>query len=451
MVSSQPGSYRQNGKSSMSYSNSISLPPRVIINLLRSCAFIAWCFACAPFISGQTSDDSVSLPDTSTQQTEDSPPTAEWLTEQKDKLDEVVERLRDCLKRARTAQYSYIAAATLDDSETWHEAHDKAVAEGKKIKRELFDIAYPLILHSPQLDENLIELGKMMLVIAYHDHQYERAFQLGCRMNELDPSEDVHLMLMRAAMLTNRFEMAAEFREKSVSKIPNLPKLELSMLKTLPDLIRIGQEERKYRLADEKSDLPLVKLETTEGAILVELYEDQYPDTVGHFIYLVEGGFFNNLIFHRVTKNYLPFCVAQTGQFTMQDIPGEDHKAVFSLDIGYQIYDEPPVDGSVRRHLRGVLSLMVREGKDGKRLPNSASSNFLITLVPTPALDGHQVAFGRVISGMEIVDKIQPTLEISADDGKETPLENPHFTAILKAEVIRKRNHEYQPHKVTEK
>jgi cyclophilin family peptidyl-prolyl cis-trans isomerase len=285
-----------------------------------------------------------------------------------------------------------------------------------------------------------------MMYGLYDDYQYERSFQIANRLNQLHPDENIRTMLMRSALMTNRFEIAAKYREEVASKIKDLPKMEVEMLKSLSDLSRIGADEQQWRLADEKSELPRVQFRTSVGSFIVELYEDQYPETVGHFVYLVEGGFYTNLVFHRVTKNFLPFSIAQTGLMSLQDVPESEHQAWYAHDIKYTVVDEKPKDGLVRRHLRGVLSLAVKN-KDGKSIPNTAGSQFMITLVPTPALDGNQVAFGRVIEGLDVIDRIAPNITISDEDGKETAIDSPQFCTILEARVLRKRDHEYQPNK----
>jgi cyclophilin family peptidyl-prolyl cis-trans isomerase len=413
------------------------------VHLMRMCAVAVFSLAFVPSVVAQDLES-----ENRNSETNRSVLTPEAFAEQKQQLNELVLRLRDCVKRAKVAEFSYIASTSMEDSDTWHTAYEEAVAEGKKVKKEVLEIAYPLLLGAPEVDRELYDFGIMMMKMFYHEQQYERAYQTARRLDRVEPSDDTRLGILRAALLTNRFEIAAEYQDKAVSQVRNLPSLELSMLRSLPELIRIGKEEEKLRLQDEQSDLPHVKLETSEGEVIVELFEDQYPDTVGHFIFLVEAGFYDNLVFHRVTKNYLPFCIAQTGQFSLREMPGHAEKAWFSHDIGYTIHDEPPIDGVVRRHLRGALSLLLRQDNEGRRKPNSADGNFLFVLVPTPALDGNQVAFGRVISGMEFIDQIQPTTEIIEKDQKEKPLENPTFSTIIKAEVLRKRDREYKPNKV---
>lgn len=136
----------------------------------------------------------------------------------------------------------------------------------------------------------------------------------------------------------------------------------------------------------------VISIETNFGVINAELDGDRAPITANNFIHYVNEGFFNNLIFHRVIPNFM----IQGGGFTpqMQEKPT----------------DMPPIINEARKsglkNLRGTLA-MARTSD-----PNSATSQFFINLVDNPFLDpnpdnphGYAV-FGRVIRGMEVVDRI---------------------------------------------
>jgi cyclophilin family peptidyl-prolyl cis-trans isomerase len=175
--------------------------------------------------------------------------------------------------------------------------------------------------------------------------------------------------------------------------------------------------ESKIRAKEKKADdLPRVKLETNRGVLVIELFENEAPDTVGNFVSLVEKGFYNGLTFHRV----LPGFMAQGG----------DPDGTGSGGPGYQIYCEceKPLH---RNHFRGTLS-MAHAGKD------TGGSQFFLTFRPTPHLDGKHTAFGRVIEGLDVLTKIQ-----RRDPGSAIPSDK-----IIKAEVVRKREHKYEPRKV---
>lgn len=376
------------------------------------------------------------------------PLTVNEIAEVEKKIKEIVDRLRECLKRAKVAEFKY-NSGTFDESEEWDSDFQKAIADGKPIRQELLDLAYPFILHSPKLSPEMEQLSFMVMLVLFEEQQYERAYQVASRLNQINSTENTKYYKLRTAMVTNRFEEALQLREQVASRVKDLPAMELDMLKSLPELARIAAEEDSLRQADEDSDLPRVEMVTSEGSLIIELFEDQYPETVGHFIHQVEAGFYKDLLFHRVTKNFLPFSIAQSGLLSLRDHPNSKHQAFYAHDIRYFIMDEAPRNGVVRRHLRGVLSLCITEDPTKKeRVPNTGGSQFMITLVPTPALDGNQIAFGRVIEGLEIIDRINPTTTISAEDGKESPIEHPKFSKIIETKVLRKRNHEYLPNKV---
>jgi len=164
--------------------------------------------------------------------------------------------------------------------------------------------------------------------------------------------------------------------------------------------------------------LPRVKLMTSKGDIVLELFENEAPDTVGNFISLVEKGTYNGLTFHRVLKNFM----AQGG----------DPKGDGSGGPGYTIYCEC-YKPEYRRHFQGSLS-MAHAGRD------TGGSQFFLTFRQTPHLNGKHTCFGRVIEGMDGLSKLQRR------DPQGTTTGAPD--SIVKAEVVRKRDHAYAPRKV---
>ena len=130
--------------------------------------------------------------------------------------------------------------------------------------------------------------------------------------------------------------------------------------------------------------MKIATIETNRGSIRVELYDEKAPKTVANFETLAKKGFYNGLKFHRV----IPDFMIQTGcpEGTGRGGPGYSFKDEFHSDLKH--------DGP------GVLS-MANSG------PNSNGSQFFITHVATPWLDGKHSVFGRVIEGQEIVDTIK--------------------------------------------
>lgn len=134
---------------------------------------------------------------------------------------------------------------------------------------------------------------------------------------------------------------------------------------------------------------PIVTFEMKDGDVFyVELYPDVAPNTVNNFISLVKKGFYNGLCFHRVIEGFM--------------IQGGDPKGNGTGGPGYTIRGEFSKNGFKNdlRHKRGVIS-MARS-----MMPNSAGSQFFIMHADAPHLDGQYAAFGQVIDGMDVIDKI---------------------------------------------
>ena len=138
---------------------------------------------------------------------------------------------------------------------------------------------------------------------------------------------------------------------------------------------------------------PIVKIEMEKGGVITaELYPDIAPNTVANFVNLVESGFYNGLIFHRVIPRFM--------------IQGGDPKGTGMGGPGYTIKGEFARNGFKQnnlRHKRGVLS-MARTS-----MPNSAGSQFFIMHGDAGYLDGEYAAFGMVTDGMDVVDRIATT------------------------------------------
>jgi peptidyl-prolyl cis-trans isomerase B (cyclophilin B) len=140
--------------------------------------------------------------------------------------------------------------------------------------------------------------------------------------------------------------------------------------------------------AAKKAGKVKVQLDTDKGAIVLELDGRAAPITVANFLNLVKLGFYNGMPFHRV----VPGFVIQAG----------DPRLVGRPDVGYTIPDEK----SPLRHTKGAIA-MARLYRGNEMVPNSASTQFYITLAPQPNLDtlGFTV-FGHVVKGMDVVEKI---------------------------------------------
>lgn len=127
----------------------------------------------------------------------------------------------------------------------------------------------------------------------------------------------------------------------------------------------------------------VVTFETNQGTFKIKLYDDKAPITTDNFKKLVNDGFYDGLAFHRVIDGFM--------------IQGGDPNGDGTGGPGYTIKDEFHPD--LIHNKKGILS-MANAG------PDTGGSQFFITLVATPWLDGHHAVFGEVIEGLDVVEKI---------------------------------------------
>ena len=158
--------------------------------------------------------------------------------------------------------------------------------------------------------------------------------------------------------------------------------------------------------ADPNKKNSLAVFETSMGTFKVELFEDKAPRTAQNFISLVNKGFYNGLIFHRVIDGFM--------------IQGGDPKGNGTGGPGYVIPDEFHKD--LKHTGAGILS-MANAG------PNSGGSQFFITLDATPWLDGKHAIFGKVVEGLDVVKAIGK-VKTGAQDRPQTDVVMKKITII---------------------
>ena len=154
---------------------------------------------------------------------------------------------------------------------------------------------------------------------------------------------------------------------------------------------------------------PVVTFEMEDGDIMkAELYPEIAPNTVNNFITLAQKGFYDGLIFHRVIEGFM--------------IQGGDPEGTGMGGPGYGIKGEFAQNGFANdlKHSAGVLS-MARS-----MMPNSAGSQFFIMHKDAPHLDGAYAAFGKIIEGMDVVNKIAEV----ATDYSDRPMEDQRMKTV---------------------
>jgi peptidyl-prolyl cis-trans isomerase B (cyclophilin B) len=162
------------------------------------------------------------------------------------------------------------------------------------------------------------------------------------------------------------------------------------------NMLQLREETEAHSLREDASEIVsggtpttmsnrIATLNTTKGVIKFELYEDLAPDTTANFIALTERGFYNGLTFHR----YVPGFVIQGGDPTGTGTGGSERTV--PLEVTPQL-----------KHDTAGTVAMARTSD-----PDSATSQFYITLAPTPNLDMSYAVFGRVTAGLDNVKNLR--------------------------------------------
>lgn len=175
--------------------------------------------------------------------------------------------------------------------------------------------------------------------------------------------------------------------------------------------------------AVEQTKNPVIRIATSKGDMIVELFEDEVPNTVANIITLAEQGFYKGMSFHRIINGFMAQGGCPNSKRDASGMPGTGGP-------GYRFNDE--FAASLKHNKRGVLS-MANSG------PNTNGSQFFICFIPTPHLDNRHAVFGQVTQGLEVLDKLEA---IGTQSGK--PQENVTFNI----EVVSKRDHNYEVKKI---
>ena len=303
--------------------------------------------------------------------------------------------LRMEMQVARQRYLDSVVKDDIDKAENDYMAlYDQAMTHIDKIKSTALER-----IQKDASDETSIKaLAGILINLANQEDQDQACFEL---------AEQMHAVKVE----TKYFQIARDAKRLSLFN------------KTIFDEIILRIIEK------EDDDLPRVKITTDQGDVVVELFENEAPDTVGNFISLVDSKFFEGSPFHRVLDGFM----AQGGGAPK----GKD-------EVDYKIYCEC-TKADVRNHFTGSIS-MAHAGRD------TGNSEFFLTFKRTHGLDRNHTVFGRVIEGMDVVNKITRTFESVIDpatgQGREIPIQGATATKIEKMEVLRRRQHEYKPNKV---
>lgn len=306
----------------------------------------------------------------------------------------------------------------------WNEKRKSAFANSIKFRQaaiELYasdpkkyksvgDLLFGILMNESHDDryEGLPEIAKVLIETSYPDNQFwEHAFH--------------------AAAATNQYSLIDEWSRKAfLSGITDNPAPAI----LIPESYQAKwQQELAIREAEAKADdLPRVRIQTNKGDIIIELFENEAPNTVANFIYLAEHGYYNELSFFRVLERFMlqAGCINGDG----------------GGSPGYRIECEAGLPNA-RTYFRGSLAMaLAGDPNTGAVKPDTGGSQFFISLYPNPKMVEYTV-FGRVIEGIEILGDIERVDFSDEKFKKDNPDTEPDI--MIKVEVIRKRDHEYVP------
>jgi cyclophilin family peptidyl-prolyl cis-trans isomerase len=354
------------------------------------------------------------------QETADGPATAEFK--------EGFQKWKDLLTELRDIQGKYQVAED-NELDGLREQWSARLAAGQQMIVDLRTKAIAAFKEAPNADREINEFLIKLLADDLESDRFESAWELSQVLLAGKCDEKwLNELAAIAAFVNNEYDQAEQLFAKAPEiRATSQQDKQLQALtdnfrhyrELVPEYKAFWAEEKKLREAEAAADdLPRVQFTTTEGDIVIELFENEAPETVGNFVSLVKKGFYNGLTFHRV----LPHFMAQGG---CPDGNG-------SGGPGYTIYCECKKP-EYRKHFRGSLSM----AKTAR--PNTGGSQFFLTFVPTSHLNGEHTVFGRVYSGMDVLEKLRRR-------DPDNPVGDP--SKIVEAKVLRDRGHEYVPHKV---
>lgn len=324
------------------------------------------------------------------------------------------------LERLPELQKAFRAATEAADRE-------KIAKEFGELRDEFQGQVYPQLAKlAPEVyaaDPKNFEAGETALESYFQANKYDDAAKIGDKLIADGRKTQIVMNITGVAHFARHdFAKAKSVLEDADKEGLLHPQLGGRYLEEVDSYAKFWEAEQAIRAKDAAAtgdkQLPQVLFKTTKGDILLELFENEAPNTVANFISLVEAKEYDKVKFHRVIPNFM----AQGGDPLSKD---EDPRNDGSGGPGYVIKCEC-YQPNARMHFRGSLS-MAHAGKD------TGGSQFFLTHLPTAHLNpnkeeqrGHTV-FGRIVKGMDVA----AALEIG--------------DVIESAKVIRKRKHEYEP------
>ena len=325
---------------------------------------------------------------------------------------------KELMLRLSELQYLYPKSSGRQRVAIFNEYREAMTTRAADVESALVEAARTAFRESPTSDPAIAEFLFAVVEEARKVRRLDGAAEVAALLMEGDyAGEGAAIACAEVAFWADRFDEAEEFFAKAAERG-----------EATEDQVAMYAAEIALRRAEqERDDLPRVKLSLQFGPgaptaeVVLELFEDQAPNTVANFITLVESGWYDGLIFHRVEHD-------TSGPYEVSLLQGGCPLGDGSGGPPFRIACECVREDS-RNHFRGSLAMARTAQLD------SAGSQFYIGRSALPHLNGGYTVFGRVISGMRMFDA--------------APIRNPKSPTTLppltieKAEVVRKRDHDY--------
>lgn len=327
---------------------------------------------------------------------------------------------KDHLKDLRDLKQEF-QTATPERKEEIRAQFTPLLQETGQIQKTLVPLAIDAFKAKDSQDEQLsVFLMSMLDKMVVTTEDYETAYLVAKAIDGVIPEQYSYLYAYSAYAAFNVMELddAEAFYQKAKENggLESLrkrdPRGELQIPATitqvLPRYRAFWAQEKAAREKDASKELPRVLLHTNKGDIVLELFADEAPESVGNFMTLVGQKYYDGVLFHRV----LPHFMAQGGDPTGTGAGGP----------GYCIKDECKRPGA-RMHFRGSLSMAKTAA------PDSGGSQFFLCFIPTSHLNGQHTVFGRVVEGLDVLSQLQRI----NPEGKDLPAPD----RIIEARILR--------------
>ena len=349
---------------------------------------------------------------------------------------------RELAKKLTAMKVEYQDAAPARRDEIYTE-YQKLYKQGLEIHKKTISLALDAHDETPNNNQMVVNLLYSTVAFEFNCENYEesvRIFKHLAATGLIKESDRFYVYAGLSALLSMNYEEAeawlktaeesGELRKMFIDWLQS-PKAGINaqilqtILMAMPQIKEAWAKEQEIRKAetaageqDPAKKLPRVEFTTTKGKIVLELFENEAPNTVANFISLVEKKFYDGVVFHRVLPNFM----AQGGDPTGSGRGGPGY--AFDDECGNRF-------PQYRKHFRGSIS-MANAGL------NTNGSQFFLTFVPTVMLDGKHTVFGRVVEGIEVLSDIQRV------DPSDEEAKIPELDKIIEAKVLNKRDHVYE-------